>query len=67
MCKRNSPDENKASTGCVRATPQLKKKEKKKKRIQHGMCERNSPQKNEAITGYVRETPQVRFKPAWDV
>ena len=24
MCKRNSPDTNKASTGCVRETPQIK-------------------------------------------
>ena len=24
MCKRNSPDKNEASTGCVRETPQIK-------------------------------------------
>ena len=24
MCKRNSPDKNKASTGCVRETPHIK-------------------------------------------
>ena len=28
MCKRNSPDKNKASTGCVRETPQIKNKMK---------------------------------------
>ena len=26
MCKRNTPDKNEASTGCVRETPQIKKK-----------------------------------------
>ena len=26
MCKRNSPDKNEASTGCVRETPQIKMK-----------------------------------------
>ena len=24
MCKRNSPDKNERSTGCVRETPQIK-------------------------------------------
>ena len=28
MCKRNSPQENKASVGCVRETPQIEKKRK---------------------------------------
>ena len=51
MCKRNSPQRNKASVGCVRETPQVE-------RSQHGMCKRNSPVKNEASTGRVRETPQ---------
>ena len=26
MCKRNSPDKNEASTGCLRATPLIKSK-----------------------------------------
>ena len=26
MCKRNSPDKNEASMGCVRETPQIKTK-----------------------------------------
>ena len=26
MCKRNSPETNEASTGCVRETPQIKMK-----------------------------------------
>ena len=26
ICKRNSPDKNEASTGCVRETPQIKMK-----------------------------------------
>ena len=37
MCKRNYPDKNEASTGCVRETPEIKIK-----RNQHGMCKRNS-------------------------
>ena len=36
MCKRNSPDKNEASTGCVRETPPIKNKTK-----QHGMCKKN--------------------------
>ena len=53
MCKRNYPEKNKASMGCVRETPQIKKKKSQhgmckrnsrdKKRGQHGMCKRNSP------------------------
>ena len=81
MCKRNSPDKNEASAGCVRETPQIekkkkilksqlgmcKKKEKKEKHSHHGMCKRNSPDKNEASTGCVRETPQIKMKPVRDV
>ena len=51
MCKRNSPDKNEASMGCVRETPQIKN------RSQHGMCKRNSAQINKANMGCVRETP----------
>ena len=36
MCKRNSPHENEASTGCVRETPHIKKE----KRTHHGMCKK---------------------------
>ena len=36
MCKRNSPDKNEASTGCVRETPQVK-------RNKYGVWKRNSP------------------------
>ena len=32
MCKRNSPDKNKASTGCVTETAHIKRKEFKKKK-----------------------------------
>ena len=32
MCKRNSPNKNKDSTGCVRETPQKKKEKEKKKK-----------------------------------
>ena len=38
--------------GCVRETPQIKKKKKKKKN---------------ASTGCVRETPPIKMNPAWDV
>ena len=31
MCKRNSPDENKPSMGCVRETPHIKKEKKEKR------------------------------------
>jgi len=47
------PTKKEASTGCVRETPQMKKK-----RNQHRICKRSYPDKNEACTGYVRETPQ---------
>ena len=43
MCKRNFPDKNEASTGCVRETPQIKNK----KISQHGLCKRISPGKKE--------------------
>ena len=76
-CKRNSPDKNEASTGCVRETPQMFKT-KQKKQKQHVMCKRNSskenkssqhgtrkgntPQKNKARMGYVRETLDLKMK-----
>ena len=61
MCKRNSPDKNEASTGCVRETPQIKRERPKK---------RETPQikkEKEVITGCVRETPPIKMNPAWDV
>ena len=63
MCQRNSPDEKKeeTSTGCVRETPQIKK------RGQHGMCKRNSQQKSKASMGCVRETTDMKMKLARDV
>ena len=54
MCKRNSPDKNEVSTGCVRETPQIKRerdksknknKTKKEKQPKNGICKRNSPNK----------------------
>ena len=60
MFKRNSPDKNEDSTGCVRETPPIEK------RSLYGMCKRNSPDKNEDSTGCVRETPQIKVKPALD-
>ncbi len=59
MFKRNSPQKNKASTGCVKETPQIRKR-----RSQHGMCKRNSPHKYKASMGCVRETAQIKMKPA---
>ena len=58
MCNRNSPQKSKSNMGCVRETPQIKKK------IQHGMCKGNSKYKNEASTGCVRETPPIKMNPA---
>ena len=52
MCKRNFPDKNQASTGCVRQTPLIKNKIKKGN--QNGICKRNSLDKK-------------RNKPALDV
>ena len=60
MCKRNSPHENEASTGCVRETAQIK--------IKPAWDKRNSSnKKNEASTGCVIETPHRKVNPAWDV
>ena len=44
MCKRNSPDKNEASTGCVRETPHIKIKSARDvcTGCVHGMCEGNS-------------------------
>ena len=39
MCKRNSHDKNKASMGCIRETPPIKK------RNQYGRCKRNFPER----------------------
>ena len=71
MCKRNSPHKNKVSTGCVRETPQIKK------RSHHGMCKRNSPHKIKVFMVCVREAPEIEKKkkrkkvtekrPTWDV
>ena len=60
MCKRNSPQKNQASMGCVRETPPIKMKT-------DGMCKRKSADKIKASTGCVRETPQIKMKPARDV
>ena len=67
MCKKKSPDKNKASTGCVRETHPIKnqhgickRRSADKKGNQHGMCKRNSQHKNEGIMGCVRETPPVK-------
>ena len=82
MCKRNSPNTKRNSTGCVRETPQINnnnththtktnKNKQTKKRCQHGICKRNSPdkkkRKKEVSTGCGRETPPIKMNPAWDV
>ncbi len=61
MCKRNSPDNDEASLGCVRKTSPMKK------RNQYGMFKTNFPDKTEGNTGCVRETSQIKTKSAWDV
>ena len=52
MCKRNFPNNNEVSTGCIRETPEIKKKKDKKKATS---------------TGCVRETTQIKTKAARDV
>ena len=61
--------------GCVRETPQIKK------RSQHGMCKRNSPHKNKVSMVCKRNSPDIKKKkekkkkkkkvrkkrPTWDV
>ena len=64
MRKKNSHDENESSMGCVRETPEIKRKEQKEDK-KHGMCKRNSPHKpsqikNKGNTGCVRETPHIK-------
>ncbi len=59
MCKRNSPDKDEASLGCV--------KKLMKKRNQYGMFKTNFQDKTEGNTGCVRETSQIKTKSAWDV
>ena len=51
--------------GCVRDSPEMEKK--KKKKSQHGMCKRNSPDKIEANTGCVRETSHIKIRSQRDV
>ena len=81
MCKRNSPDKNEPSTGCVRETLPIKinkinqhgmckrnSQDKKQQKLrQHRMCQTNFPDKNEGRTGCVRETPHINTKSAMDV
>ena len=62
MCKKNSPQKNKAITGCVRKTPNIKTRE-----TTYGMCKRNYPDKNETNMGWVRESPLIQLNLALDV
>ncbi len=56
MCKRNSPDENKANTGCVREPPHTHPSPPH-------LPPRPPPQKKEeASTGCVRKTPHMKKK-----
>ena len=64
-CKRQSPQKNKASMGCVRETPLVIPPNEKQ--TNHVMCKRRLPQKNKAGLGYVSETRQIKMKPARDV
>ncbi len=76
MCKRNSPNKNETSTGCVTETPRIKMKpawdvsEKLEEKIHKTStgCVRETPDiRNEASTVSVRETSQVKIKVARDV
>ena len=61
MSKRNSPDKNEASMGCVRETPQIKMKPA------WDVQDKVPRLKKEASIGCVREPPHRKIKPAWDV
>ena len=51
MCKRNSPDKNEASSGCVRETPEIKMKQARdvydKKRERERETTTKNKQKND--------------------
>ena len=53
MCKRNSPQENEVSKGCVSVIPEKEKEEEE--------------EEEEAHTGCVREPPHRKMKLARDV
>ena len=57
MCKRNSPQKNEVSKGCVSEIPEKEKKKKKEE----------EEEEEEAHTGYVREPPHIKMKLAQDV
>ena len=64
MCKRNTPDKNGASTGCVRETPFIEKE------ISRGSVweiPEIKKRKKEAKMGCVRETPCIEINTARDV
>ena len=65
MCKRNSPDKNEASTGCVRETPQIKRERERQKQKQKQNKKRKTTKKRDMYN--VRETPPIKNKPARDV
>ena len=52
MCKRNSQDKSKASTGCVRESPEVRKE------ASMGCVRESHEIRKEASTGCVRETHQ---------
>ena len=56
ILKRNSLHKNQASTGSVRETPCIKRR-------QHGTL----PTLNKVSIVCVRETPHIKMQPAWDV
>ena len=67
MCKRNSPDKNEASTGCVRETPHRKMKpawdvEEKLPRLKKCQRVRESPERK-----LKQHETQIKIKPAPDV
>ena len=63
MCKRNSPDKNEASAGCVRETPCIKIKAARD--VQEKLPRfKKKKKKKKASTGCVRETPRIKIKQA---
>ena len=65
MCKRNSPDKNKASTGFVRETPRINMKPARN--VSEKLTRLIKEKKKKASMGCVRETPHIEMKQSWDV
>ena len=54
MCKRNYPNKNEASTGCVTETPQIEKEKKKKEKKKKSVLKRT------VLYGMLKRTETLR-------